>query len=569
MLHSEVRSNQRRCVIDALDPGVRIDLLDGNLRPIELPSNLGKVSIDLAPGVYVARFHKAGKFVEELAMVPPGDGIVSIALPSSKLAQLTFPSAVPVEGTSTSHEWQRGPAETLSRARPLQISKAQPGSSSLFIFMRDPREGIGRAPQVPVSLHALNGRLLFDLSGGSSSDPEQWCSAHIALAPRGYILRRTTAAGIQVNQTIFLCEGWQTQVFLMTRTEPESSPEICQVSILMARVNHGFDSQLSDLRWTESSLRALATKSNVPGEIEHSMLFGKFENPMLGIYASLLHLRRPEIDSSLMRTAFENLLGLVGPIPDVLAIGCGLSRRLGTGITSDYLIGDLGSERVLASPPLLRESWMHITAAFNQIENDAISLIRDGSLADRARENFVNDGPWLNWTQRYRVPLDIFGASAEHSLPDISNVVPALGTFYKIRPSVAFAPLPPRVRPTRSKPQRAPVRAVEAPFPKALELSDLSGLLEPSFEIASVLRTRPFTDLERSVAYWLRPSLDPQIARLLSANKTIDNIITGKSAGRLRSGVNTLAASLGLSSRTTKRVIASLAQKLSVYKSKG
>src|SRR5207245_1694682 len=99
------------------------------------------------------------------------------------------------------------------------------------------------------------------------------------------------------------------------------------IAVLIAHEAVGFDASKRDVRYTEAALRALRERSSIPGPMSEDMLHGKFENPLLGVLAALLQLRRKDLTVSSLREVVENLLRLVGPSPDVLAIGLGMINR--------------------------------------------------------------------------------------------------------------------------------------------------------------------------------------------------------------------------------------------------
>jgi hypothetical protein len=305
-------------------------------------------------GVYVLRFHRGTHFVEKLVAITPTSPNVGFSLPDNELPQ--FVAAAPVANTATSHEWQSRPAQKLSTSPPLPPPLGHQGGSHLLIFLRDPFQS-GTLPS-GITLHDVSGQKVIDLDAVQDRNPQQhWAGAHLNVDPGAYRLRRALNRGGSVEQIAYTCSGWQTQLFLMTS---EGGTEILRASILMSRPEVGFDFNREDLRWTESALRALESNSNIPGSVRTEMLWAKFDNPMLGIYAALLHLRRQQIDAGLMRQVFLNLYDLVGGLPDVLAIGWGAALA-NDGLRADAQIFEkLRAPAACATPPMLTESWKHL-----------------------------------------------------------------------------------------------------------------------------------------------------------------------------------------------------------------
>jgi hypothetical protein len=114
---------------------------------------------------------------------------------------------------------------------------------------------------------------------------------------------------------------------------------------------------------------------------------------MLGIYAALLHLRRETVDAGLLTEVFDNLTHLVGPHPDVLAMGWALCRRVPAFHARDGILERLTKAGGFEAPPTMLESWEHVVRA----TPDHPRLIVADSLADRIADRIVARGPWLTW----------------------------------------------------------------------------------------------------------------------------------------------------------------------------
>jgi hypothetical protein len=198
---------------------------------------------------------------------------------------------------------------------------------------------------------------------------------------------------------VYVCRNWQTQAFLMAdgwqTIEGVPRADFRRVSILMCEPGRGFDDQRPDMRRTEIALQALSERRNVPSEPEatlaEEMLEAKFENPMLGLYGALLYLRRPTLDAEQLCTVFRNLCNLVGPLPDVEAIGRAIVLRFPD--KSKEILQRLDLDAGLRTPPMLRESWGHLIVASAAHRE----LIPRGSLAERVAECIASRGPWLTW----------------------------------------------------------------------------------------------------------------------------------------------------------------------------
>jgi hypothetical protein len=452
------------------------------MRSIKLDQNLGDISLDLPAGVYSVRFHQGLNYVEKLAALTPENPVVDVALSPSE--QPEFATAAPVLNTTTTHEWQRFPARDLSRTPPLPVPTGHSGGSHAFFFLRNPFSG-GTLP-TGITLHDLDGeKLLLDLDAqGTRNNNEQWVGAHIELNPGAYRLRIPSRSSF-LEQVVFTAAGWQTQIFLMTPEDPERQQDIGRISILMARPDVGFDFDRPDSRLTEAALRALLSRQNIPGADRSEMLGGKFEDPMLGIYAGLLSLRRKKVEPVVIRVVFDNLHALVGPLPDVLAIGWALALRDAQATIDPAFMSILRDPVACAAPPMLRESWEHLLRA-SAIER---TLIPRGSVADRIGGRLVAGTPWVKWLGVLPAPEAGPSSTLGKSLKPLAGF---FSTARKFWGGVKMSAL-------------------------RGELSQLADLLRHP-KAGFWLESKRFTDLERRIAYWVEPSLDPRFAAVMKAD---------------------------------------------------
>src|SRR5262249_32642609 len=148
------------------------------------------------------------------------------------------------------------------------------------------------------------------------------CTAE--LNPGPYILRLQTEDLGAFEQTIFTCPGWQTQIFLQRRPfttakTPSYWPDLADRSILMANfLGHApgtplFDAANPALRLTDLARTGLANHPPVLDALTlkassspmtgpdapldptlQEMFYGKFTNPMLGLYGCHLLLLTPD-----------------------------------------------------------------------------------------------------------------------------------------------------------------------------------------------------------------------------------------------------------------------------------
>src|SRR5262249_39276517 len=195
----------------APDENTRIEVLDGNMRPLKLEQNLGDVSLELPAGVYSVRFHQGRNFTEKLAALMPEIPFAEVSISSSEEPE--FATAAPVPNTTTTHEWQSGPARQLSKSAPLPPPLGQTGGSRLFLFLRHPFAK-GVLPQ-GIKLYSLGGEVIFELDLHGDGDPlAQWVGAHLNVDPGAYRLRLPPVRDSFIEQIVFAVAGWQTQIFM-------------------------------------------------------------------------------------------------------------------------------------------------------------------------------------------------------------------------------------------------------------------------------------------------------------------------------------------------------------------
>jgi hypothetical protein len=220
------------------------------------------------------------------------------------------------------------------------------------------------------------------------------------------------------------------------------------------------------------------------------MLWTKFENPMLGIYAGLLHLRLKKIDPGLLREVVANLVGLVGPLPDVLALGWGLSVRDQTFREDVLFKASLDRPGDLATPPMLRASWDHLLEA-TTLRPD---LVPRGSFSDRVAPQIVSGGPWLSWRGEVpSAPTEQTPIETTFTTREIPGWLQAWGLTPSLVDDLAQGTL-------------------------VVGLPMLSKLLKRRPDAADQLYSKRFTDLERRVAQYVYPLVDPQLRELAEAS---------------------------------------------------
>src|SRR5262249_5473427 len=122
------------------------------------------------------------------------------------------------------------------------------------------------------------------------------------------------------------------------------------------------------------------------------MLWSKFENPMLGIYVVLLHLRKKSVDTAFICKVLENLLGLVGDLPDVFTMGWALALRY-RELQEEPFFKHYVAFTDLANPPMLSDCWALLVEATTL----RAELVPPDSFSDRMAPQLLSGCSWVTW----------------------------------------------------------------------------------------------------------------------------------------------------------------------------
>jgi len=494
----ETNSNEEiakiKLVIDAGDPNTEIEILDANIDPVPLKENLSEVEVELNPGLYTVNFRAGDAVTEKDVILRPGSATQYVNLKPEEAPR--FKSAAPLQRTSSSREVDQALAESLSRSEPV-MPEGHEGGSHLLLFVRDPRGGEGRHVGNGLDLRDRFGNQLVDFASSGRHVIEQRQSGiHVSLNPGSYCLGLELGNGIRLEQVITTAEGWQTQIFLTVDEFGSGGdnllPSLWDMSVLFSRAYQGFEADSPDARYTELALLALEGTNSVPAATSSAMFHGKFENPMLGILALHLHLRRKKINPDLVLQVLDNLFHLIGPVPDIVALAYACYARLDEDHRPAFLTDFLAANTPLDTPPMLRASWRCLVEA----SHERPDIIRSGSLADEISGCLVASGAWLVWRGDLTAPT--------------SEVTPEEIETYSEDSEV---------KPEKSKP--GIVSALMGMFNVAIEafqhwslegaMRMLSNSLQKNEEAYELLQSAQFSEAERRVAYFVRPTLEPSL----------------------------------------------------------
>ena len=355
------------------DSEVRV--LDG--RDTLVGDGFGGVQLDLAPGLYAVQVERAGVYVEKvLRHAGPTDETID--------EPLRF-SAVPAADTATSHEYYQGPAMEFSE-KATAPTLGGDDKASLFIFLRAASGAAKRVSLDTVQLRILdydgNEVTRLDHARTKRNDGDGWI-AFMAPAPAGsWVLRHDApegAASPAREMAIATFHGWQSQVFMTI----SDGLLFGSASVLMSRA--GFQPFDRLPQAVDSALAGLQNGTNTLLRDERQMLlYGKFDNPMLGLIGAHVLLQDPDADAGTIETVLGNMGSLLGPnSPDTRALELIVARRRGRPV----------DPKPFERPPIMRaglEAVLEAAAAHP-------SLVPQGGVLDRIAAQRFADSPWSTW----------------------------------------------------------------------------------------------------------------------------------------------------------------------------
>jgi hypothetical protein len=356
------------------DSEVRV--LDG--RDQLVGNGFGSVQFELAPGLYAVQVERAGVKVEKvLRHAGPTD---------EKLDEPLRFSAVPAADTATSHEYYQGPAmqfSTEATAPPLGADTP----ASLFVFVRAASYTAERVPLGDVRLRILDyaGAEIVSLDPAHTKRDEQdgWL-AFMAPAPAGeWVLRHDAPDGSPSpsrEMALATFSGWQTQVFMTI----SDGLLFGSASVLMSRA--GFRPDDREAQAVDSALAGLQNGTNtLLAEQRQLLLYGKFDNPMLGLIGAHVLLRDPDADPGTIQTVLGNMDWLLGPgSPDNRALQLIAARRSGR---------PAGPAAPFDRPPIVRAGLEAVLAAAAEDPG----LVPPDGVLDRIAAQRLVDSPWSTW----------------------------------------------------------------------------------------------------------------------------------------------------------------------------
>jgi hypothetical protein len=329
-------------------------------------------SVDLPRGLYRIVGKLAGR-TEETVVRLNRDQLVDAPVPA------VF-SAVPLAESQISHEYYTGPATDISRNATWTIGGGRP---TLMFFVRALSSENAQANRIHCRLHDRDQQVLMDTrQGGAAIDDDSgWFAFSVDLAPGAYILeifdsRQTRALPVWISG------NFQTQMFALNL---DGGIAYDSLRVLNAHTNDGFSPEDPFLRTAELMTTGLVAGMQQPsGQAMREALSGKFQNPMVGLFAAHSLLRRPKLQLPLLEEVIYNLGWMLEDSPDVRALALMLAQAGGTGF--NYI-------EPFTFPPMLQASYNGLIDAASRHPE----FVEQGSLCDRIGIGLMTDTPFVCW----------------------------------------------------------------------------------------------------------------------------------------------------------------------------
>jgi hypothetical protein len=382
------------------EPGVTITILDADLKPVA--TAVGQLRETLPLGLYEIQL-VAGHGLDRHVVRLDQNG-TSFAAP-----QVDFPSPAPLSPTDADDTVAKQAGRASKRPSPRLGKGAQ-----LLLVVSDDSTTARANAAAGLSIRTPDGQRLANIEEvADRSAPRRrpvWATACLELDPGAYLLRVATGA-TTLEQTVVLVAGWQTHVFLDRKSFGQKPARrrasLPDAAILMARIGAGFNPTTRDLRLTELARVALLDRRQILDQQDiNALLYGKWDNPLFGLYGANLLLATGQRNIDQLDTIRHNLHRLLGDHPDLLA----LDARAGAPIPP------------VPIPPMLRASWDALIAATAQQPE----LIPADSLSGRIANHLYGNGVWLTWDSPHKQPPSLELPPTTSLSEAISQLISAL-----------------------------------------------------------------------------------------------------------------------------------------------
>jgi len=390
----------------AADQASEVFVIDGQFKV--LARGIQSVELRIPPGIYRAKVRVGNMQGEKLFSVEPSEP------GNHKLVQLDaieFSSPIPLERTSTTHEYRQQALRDEMRVAPVPTVNLGTGAG-LVIFLRDPSTLYSNLDAASLESYAKNfrGFLLSDWDGqnchaldeiGMLDASHGYLMLSATVNPGAYALSRPSDNTERLSLPLVVPDNWSLQVFVTMDPAGHNAlllrANFNDAAMAFERPNAVFSPSRPDLNVLELARDALARGHNIIGDRSmEQLLAGKVENPMMGIFAAHLLLLDKNPNLSLAETVVANTATLIGAdYPDLLALSWKLNYskyvRTKEGQAELDAVPLLGR---LKYPPLLQLSWHYLMQAYRSAPDEATF---DAELR-RLSGRLISSSVWLCWT---------------------------------------------------------------------------------------------------------------------------------------------------------------------------
>jgi hypothetical protein len=190
-------------------------------------------------------------------------------------------------------------------------------------------------------------------------------------------------------------------------------PDLSDLAMVFDRISQGFNPQREDLFVEETVRKGLMIGCNyVDTPTMSDLLSGKFENPMLGLYAAHLLLLEPSPKLELIHYVIQNTARMIGEqFPDVVALTAAYENRAGLDTQPGYA-NELSKKICqLSGPPLLTRSWELLVDATKRLPPAAIA----SAVVFKMAGDVVAQGVFLAWRRPLLKAVDKIPANRPES----------------------------------------------------------------------------------------------------------------------------------------------------------
>lgn len=495
-------SNSERDVLLTTDnPAAEILLLDGDFRVVARGASPLKTRVP--QGIYVMKVRVGDEQSEEVMAIGPGDDAWHRGLPGPE-----FESPVPLSRTSTSHEFH----QHLTRQASAFLAQAcQSSGSAVLVCVRDPsrfqpgdasaqrREPLYKKAFARFSLAAPDGSTIARGGDVETELELGYLSLMTAVPPGGYALQyRTRDQALCIPLIAVVGRSLQLFINLVPAVGGDLVPDFENMAVFYQRAGEPFEPWRDDLRAAETVRKSLLRgRTYIEPDALRELYDGKFENPMLGLYAAhhLLRTKRPMAE---LQVVIENTGRMLGEtFPDVIA----LQAHTRKGEPNGARIARL---RRLEGPPLLALSWDLLLQEAADLPPGAVDDVAVFAIGSRLDVQ----GLFVAWrTQDEETGVRPFGAAAALAVGDKAILEAAV-------------PLPAAKR--RASPMSLKRPAARA-APEAIKGADAAGVAAALTDLARKFDWSRLTETLRRNPRWTKALSPLQRSLILALDRPHDD----------------------------------------------